>query len=198
MTSFAYMDSPLGSMLLTADGEALSGVYFVGQKYQAVTQPNWKEDAGSALLARVRVTLLAYFDGEQKQFDIPLALRGTPFQSRVWRALCDIPFGTTVTYAELARRVGAGEIVRAVGGAVGHNPVSIIVPCHRVIGSDGSLTGYAGGLDRKRALLTLEGITAKPNAETQRTRRSQRKGESERYAGQAELAFENGTEGSQQ
>ena len=184
MTSFTYMDSPLGSMLLTADDEALSGVYFVGQKYQALTRPDWKEDGRSAVLERARAALLAYFEGHCKQFDIPLSLRGTPFQSRVWQALCDIPFGTTVTYAELARRVGASAIVRAVGGAVGRNPVSIIVPCHRVIGSDGSLTGYAGGLDRKRALLTLEGAKAKPNTEARRT---QRKSETEMDLRQTEL-----------
>lgn len=113
-----------------------------------------------------------YFAGRRRQFDIPLNLRGTPFQMKVWNALLDIPLGATVSYGELAGRIKRKDAVRAVGAAVGRNPVSVIVPCHRVIGSGGSLTGYAGGLERKRALLDLEkailaGIS--PQAHSQRT-----------------------------
>ena len=108
------------------------------------------------LLAPVRDQLLAYFRGERRVFDVPLAPRGTPFQLRVWAELVRIPYGQTISYGELARRLGDPNLTRAVGAANGANPISIIVPCHRVIGADGSLTGYAGGLDLKRTLLDLE------------------------------------------
>ena len=112
------------------------------------------------MLGRARDEIGEYFDGRRKRFDLPLELVGTPFQCQVWQALLEIPFGQTATYGAIARRCGRPRAVRAVGAAVGRNPVSIIVPCHRVLGSDGSLTGYAGGLPRKRALLSLEGLLA--------------------------------------
>jgi methylated-DNA-[protein]-cysteine S-methyltransferase len=111
---------------------------------------------GDASLHGVREQLRAYFAGELRQFDLPLVLAGTEFQRRVWTALCEIAFGETVSYAALARRIGAPKAVRAVGAAVGRNPISIIVPCHRVVGSDGGLRGYGGGLDRKHWLLEHE------------------------------------------
>ena len=120
----------------------------------------WRERHDDALLRRAADQLHAYFAGEMLAFDVPLDLQGTPFQRRVWQALLAIPGGETRSYGEIARALGSAAAVRAVGGAVGRNPVSVIVPCHRVIGSDGSLTGYAGGVDRKRALLKLEGAAA--------------------------------------
>lgn len=150
-------DSPLGKMLLAADDAGLAGAWFYGQRHFA----HGLEDArGSgahevpALLA-AKTWLDSYFAGERPSTcSVSLAPRGTAFQRRVWDALLDIPYGKTSTYGELAR--GLGSSPRAVGAAVGRNPISVIVPCHRVMGANGSLTGYAGGLDRKQALLTLE------------------------------------------
>ncbi len=156
MRIYTRTQSPLGSILLTADGTHLTGVYFAGQKYEAHPSADWREDRDLPVLRQAVEQLRAYFDGKLTRFDLPLKLHGTPFQQRVWQALCSIPSGTTCTYGAIARAVGAPEAVRAVGAAVGRNPISVIVPCHRVVGADGTLTGYAGGLDRKRALLALE------------------------------------------
>lgn len=150
-------ESRLGEVLLTGDGHALTGFFYAGQKYHPPTAPNWRRVDDDPLLADVRAQYLAYEDGRLRDFDVPLRLEGTPFQRRVWQALLDVPFGRTISYGELARRIGAVPAVRAVGAAVGRNPVAVIVPCHRIVGSDGSLTGYAGGLDRKQALLVIEG-----------------------------------------
>jgi methylated-DNA-[protein]-cysteine S-methyltransferase len=114
----------------------------------------WKRD--DAALSEARAQLQAYFAGELRGFELPLAAEGTPFQQRVWRALCDIPYGETISYGELARRIGQPAAARAVGLANGQNPIAIVVPCHRVIGANGSLTGYGGGLERKRWLLAHE------------------------------------------
>jgi methylated-DNA-[protein]-cysteine S-methyltransferase len=160
MKRYRYLDSPLGRILLTADGASLDGLYFVGQKYQAVVRSDWTEDRRCALFAQVEVQLAEYFAGARTRFDLPIAPAGTSFQNSVWRALGTIPCGTTSTYGALAESLGAPRSVRAAAAAVGRNPISIIVPCHRVIGRDGSLTGYAGGLDRKRALLALEAAGA--------------------------------------
>lgn len=148
--------SCLGEVLLTSDGERLTGLYFEGQKDEPPIGPRWRLDADAAPFARARAQLQAYASGALRAFELPLALRGTPFQRRVWRALCDVGFGRTISYSELARRIGAPSAVRAVANAVGRNPVSVIVPCHRIVGADGSLTGYAGGLHRKQALLAHE------------------------------------------
>lgn len=156
MTHYTYVDSPLGRILLTGDGSSLTGVYFLGQKYEAVPHDDWKEDRDSALFLKAGTQLSEYFAGERTTFELPLAPAGTPFQQDVWRELSRIACGTTVTYGSVAKAVGAVSSVRAVGAAVGRNPISIIIPCHRVLGSDGSLTGYAGGLERKRKLLALE------------------------------------------
>ncbi len=160
MKRYTYLDSPLGRMLVTADESSLTGLYFVGQKYEAVPRSDWTEDRSSALFAQVQVQLAEYFAGARTEFELPLAFEGTPFQQSVWRELSTIPCGTTVTYGALAESLGAPRSVRAAAAAVGRNPISIVVPCHRVIGHDGSLTGYAGGLDRKRALLALEAAQA--------------------------------------
>jgi len=156
MKHYAYTDSPLGRMLLTSDGHALTGLYFVGQKYQAVPPEDCVDEPRAQPFAQALAELAEYFAGTRQRFDLALAPQGTPFQRRVWRALAGIPFGATTSYRALAHSIGAPRSVRAVAAAVGRNPISVVIPCHRVIGSDGSLTGYAGGLDRKRKLLALE------------------------------------------
>ena len=157
MKRYSHADSPLGRMLLTGDGDSLTGLYFVGQKYEAVPLSDWTEERDSAVFSQARAQLAEYFAGKRTRFELPLAPEGTPFQLGVWRELGTIRCGTTVSYGSLAKSLGAARSVRAAAAAIGRNPISIIIPCHRVIGSDGSLTGYAGGLDRKRALLALEG-----------------------------------------
>lgn len=151
----ARIPSPLGPLTLAATAQGLAGVWFDDQAHGPgpIAAP---VDTTHPHLAQAARELLAYFGGAARAFSVPLDAAGTPFQRAVWQALCGIAPGTTTTYGEIARRVGRPAAVRAVGAAVGRNPVGIIVPCHRVIGSDGSLTGYAGGLDRKRALLRLE------------------------------------------
>jgi methylated-DNA-[protein]-cysteine S-methyltransferase len=156
MDYYDLYESPRGRMLLVADGEGLSGVYFDGQKYLPRVEPQWRRDARHELLRRAKRELSEYFGGERKRFESPLAPKGTPFQRSVWQAISTVGFGQTITYGELARRAGFPGSSRAAGAATGRNPISIIVPCHRIVGSNGSLTGYAGGLDRKRALLALE------------------------------------------
>ena len=162
MQHLSHYRSPLGELLLAADETGLTGAWFAGQKYFARGLDPAAEEGEAPALAAARAWLDRYFAGEAPPVDIPLHLIGTPFQREVWELLLAIPYGQTTTYGglavELARRRGAAHLsAQAVGGAVGRNPVSVIVPCHRVVGASGSLTGYAGGLDRKIALLTLEG-----------------------------------------
>jgi methylated-DNA-[protein]-cysteine S-methyltransferase len=156
MHYYDLYESPYGQMLLVAEGEGLSGVYFDGQKYHPQVELQWRCDARHAPLRQAKRELAEYFGGERKCFETALAAEGTPFQRSVWKAISMVGFGETITYGELARRVGCPDSARAAGAATGRNPISIIVPCHRIVGSSGSLTGYAGGLDRKRALLALE------------------------------------------
>jgi methylated-DNA-[protein]-cysteine S-methyltransferase len=156
MKIYTNIESPLGRVLLVSDGTSLTGVYFSGQKYEPTPGPDWRHDPDLKILKKSGLQLQEYFAGDRKVFHIPVSLQGTPFQRKVWNALTEIPLGETISYGELAERVDRSSAVRAVGAAVGRNPVSVIVPCHRVIGRDGSLTGYAGGLERKRALLALE------------------------------------------
>ena len=153
-TRYAILPSPIGDLLLTADAAGLTGLYMTPHKDRPEKTPAWIHDerAVGTALAQVK----AYFAGELTEFHLPLAPSGTEFQLRVWRALLEIPYGETTTYGALARRIGNADAARAVGLANGQNPISIIVPCHRVVGSDGSLTGYGGGLDRKRFLLDHE------------------------------------------
>ncbi|HEX2544208.1 MAG TPA: methylated-DNA--[protein]-cysteine S-methyltransferase [Ramlibacter sp.] len=151
-------ESPLGTMLLAATDRGLAGVWFVGQKH-GPDASGWREDPDHPVLREAVAQLRAYFAGERDRFDLPLDLQaGTAFQQDVWQALLAIPLGATTSYSDIARRLGRPQAMRAVGAAVGRNPVSIVVPCHRVLGSSGSLTGYAGGLERKTALLRLEGV----------------------------------------
>ena len=157
MPYYDYYQSPRGRMLLVADDKALTGVYFTGQKYQPRIEEGWKKDEGHAPLRRAKRELAEYFGGTRRRFTVKVAPRGTPFQRAVWKAIAGVGFGRTIAYAELARRAGHPGSARAAGAATGRNPIGIIVPCHRIVGSNGALTGYAGGLAKKRALLTLEG-----------------------------------------
>jgi len=151
MTTFmTTVDSPVGPLLLTSDGTALTRLLFAAEP-----DPSWSTD-DCPVLARAEQQLAEYFRGERTDFDLPVDPAGTPFQVSVWLALRDIPYAATINYGQLATKVGNPRASRAVGLANGRNPISIVVPCHRVIGADGSLTGYGGGLDRKRTLLDLE------------------------------------------
>jgi methylated-DNA-[protein]-cysteine S-methyltransferase len=154
MISYTRIDSPLGPLLLVADEAGLRQIHFVNGRRPAKPEPEWQEDA--TLLQEPIRQLRAYFAGDLETFDLPLAPEGTPFQLKVWKLLCDIPYGETISYGELARRIGNPKASRAVGLANGSNPIPIIIPCHRVIGSNGKLTGYGGGLPIKEKLLALE------------------------------------------
>ena len=155
-TFYTNYASPLGPLLLMSDGTSLTGLHTSNDKHRPATELDWIRDESVAPFALTIAQLRDYFDGALRRFELPLAPHGTAFQMKVWRELCNIPFGETISYAELARRIGRPTASRAVGHSNARNPISIIVPCHRVIGADNSLTGYAGGLDRKRALLALE------------------------------------------
>lgn len=153
--------SPLGSILLAADDIGLVGLWFEGQKYFANGLEKTHEEKELPLFAKVKRWLDIYFSGQQPQFTVPLHFIGTAFQKEVWELLCTIPYGQTTTYGAIAKQLAAKRglpqmSAQAVGGAVGHNKISIIVPCHRVVGKNGSLTGYAGGIDKKAELLRLE------------------------------------------
>ncbi len=159
------VSSPLGTIVIAATGQGLAGLWFAqNQRYlppELTGAAPWPEDAGHPVLRQASEQLGDYFAGRRSHFDLPLDLRcGTAFQQSVWQALLAIPSGEVISYGEVSRRIGNPTAVRAVGGAIGRNPISIIVPCHRVTGSSGALTGYAGGLDRKTALLRLEGALA--------------------------------------
>ena len=153
-TVYATLDSPIGPITVAGGGEVVTNVRMVDQSHPPADQSGWRFEPNA--FPEAISQLEAYFDGRLTRFDIPLGLEGTEFRRRVWDALLEIPYGDTVSYGEIAGRIGAPGAARAVGLANGRNPVSIIVPCHRVIGSDGSLTGYGGGLHRKRRLLQLE------------------------------------------
>ena len=151
--------SPLGTLLLARTASGLAGAWFEAQKHHpaVIGAPERDDDP---LLQRAAQQLAAYFEGSDAEFDVPLDLLGTPFQRAVWGELLQIERGATCSYGDIARKLGTPSASRAVGAAVGKNPISIIVPCHRVLGSGGALTGYAGGLDRKTALLRLESARA--------------------------------------
>jgi methylated-DNA-[protein]-cysteine S-methyltransferase len=152
------LDSPLGPILLTADPYGtLTSLSLPEQKGGRTVQDGWRHDPG--LFREAEEQLTAYFAGDLKEFRLPLRGEGTEFRERVWAALDAVPYGATVTYGEIAARIGASRMaVRAVGTAIGANPLLVLRPCHRVIGADGTLTGYAAGLERKRRLLTIEGV----------------------------------------
>lgn len=153
--------SPLGDILLAADDTGLTGLWFEGQKYFALYLDNEHEERELPVFDTVKKWLDIYFSGKEPDFKPPLHFTGTEFQNGVWGILYDVPYGQTTTYGDIAKQLAAvkgtaGMSAHAVGGAIGRNQISVIVPCHRVVGSNGSLTGYAGGLDKKIALLKLE------------------------------------------
>ncbi len=157
----SHYSSPLGEILLAAAGEGITGLWFVGQKYFAHNLDEETVEEETPLLTRARDWLDVYFSGKEPDFTPPLHFLGTPFQNEVWKILATIPYGTTMTYGQIAmilakRRGGRCVSAQAVGGAVGRNEISLIVPCHRVVGTSGSLTGYAGGIAKKVELLTME------------------------------------------
>lgn len=162
MQYISHYNSELGDILLLADDEGLAGLWFEGQKYYARgLEPGYIEK-DTPVIKAAKNWLVRYFAGEKPDINVKLHLKGTDFQLSVWEELCRIPYGRTSTYGQIAEKLASEKGIshmsaRAVGSAVGHNPISIFVPCHRVIGSDGSLTGYAGGIDRKKRLLALEG-----------------------------------------
>jgi methylated-DNA-[protein]-cysteine S-methyltransferase len=153
--SYTYIDSPVGRIMLVGNSQGLLEISFMAGRAPKAPDPRWHLD--DSQFGDAIAQLRAYFSGNLREFYLPLQPVGTPFQLLVWQALREIPFGETISYAELARRIGKPRAVRAVGAANGKNPLSIVIPCHRVIGSDGSLTGYGGGMENKRYLLALEG-----------------------------------------
>jgi methylated-DNA-[protein]-cysteine S-methyltransferase len=152
--NYTELESPIGPLILAADEVGLRKILFANGRDNSRPGPSWRKNA--APLAEAIRQLRAYLAGELTAFDLPLAPEGTEFQRRVWRRLCDIPYGETISYGELAARIGNPKASRAVGLANGSNPISIVIPCHRVIGSNGKLTGYGGGLPIKEKLLALE------------------------------------------
>ncbi len=157
MIRYTHLDSPLGPLRIVSDGKAIAAIGFPGQKHDLAAQPHWLRDDDAPELLTACRQLAEYFASQRRDFDLPLAPKGSPFQQSVWRALLKVGYGRTSTYGALARTLQRPAAARAVGSAVGRNPIAIVVPCHRIIGTDGSLTGYAGGLDRKTQLLALEG-----------------------------------------
>ena len=166
MQYISHYSSPLGTILLAADEMGLTGLWFEGQKYFALYLDKEHEERELPVLKQAKTWLDIYFSGREPDFKVPLHFTGTDFQNEVWEILYSIPYGQTTTYGEIAKRLAASRGLKrmsaqAVGGAVGRNEISIIVPCHRVVGSSGSLTGYAGGIDKKIELLKLEGAWKK-------------------------------------
>jgi methylated-DNA-[protein]-cysteine S-methyltransferase len=173
MISTTNFDSPLGRMLATAEDKALTGLYFIGQQYYPDAAGAWHEDGAARPFDALRQQLDEYFAGKRLLFDLPLnpggkrgkrGTGGTAFQRAVWDAIAAVPFGSTATYSALATRCGRPSAARATGAATGRNPLSLIIPCHRIVGSSGALTGYAGGLERKRTLLAFEFAVAMAEA----------------------------------
>ncbi|WMW80696.1 methylated-DNA--[protein]-cysteine S-methyltransferase [Undibacterium cyanobacteriorum] len=153
---YSMMESPVGPLCLVADAQGLCGVFFEDHRHQ-VFDPEWVQDDALKIFQKTRPQLQEYFAGQRQQFDLPIGkVSGTPFQQEVWQALRSIPYGETRSYGALAQSIGRPKAVRALGAANGRNPLSIIVPCHRVIAGNGDLQGYAGGLERKRRLLEWE------------------------------------------
>lgn len=164
MTRFARLSTPLGPMLAVAQDAALVALDFADAKCAPAIDRAWIEDPAWPPLRDCAAQVAEYFAGERGRFDLPLAPRGTPFQRRVWQEIAQVPYGETISYAELARRAGSPGSARAAGAATGRNPLALVVPCHRIVAADGSLTGYAGGLGRKARLLELEGALAEAAA----------------------------------
>lgn len=157
MNAYSFVDSPIGPLMISTEGTALTGLY-MGKPSKRPSIVDWREDPDERVLRETAKQLNEYFSGKRRKFELPLKFSGTEFQHRVWHALTEIPFGETRTYSQLARHIGNPAACRAVGLANGKNPIAVIVPCHRVIGADGSLTGFGGGLPRKEWLLGHEGF----------------------------------------
>jgi methylated-DNA-[protein]-cysteine S-methyltransferase len=155
---WAGTDTSLGAMILAGSGDVLVGAWFAGQEHFSGPGAGWREVAGWPVLDETASQIAEYLAGRRRVFTVPLAPEGTAFQQEVWVRIREIPFGCTAEYGEVASALGKPGAARAVGAATGRNPVSILVPCHRMVGRGGALTGYAGGLHRKRALLRLEGV----------------------------------------
>ena len=153
---YASVNSPVGELTLVADATALTGLYFAGYEHAPTVSREWTMQPQHPVLRQAAKQLEEYFSGERTTFSLPLRLAGTDFQEKVWGSIARIPYGETISYAELAKRAGAPQAIRAAGTTTGRNPVSIIIPCHRVMGKSGGLCGFAGGLERKRFLLALE------------------------------------------
>ena len=153
---YSFLESPIQQLMLTSDGEALTGLRMIEHRHAPVMTEAWRLDDNVRPFAEAKRQLAAYFNGELSEFDLPLILQGTDFQRLIWRELQKVPFGETMSYGQMAQRIGNPNASRAVGAANGRNPISIIVPCHRLIGSTGKLTDYGGGLERKEWLLTHE------------------------------------------
>ena len=156
MKSYNIIKTPVGELMLVANSSALIGIYFVGCDHIPAEQKQWKRDAQHSVLCQAKEQLQEYFAGQRTEFTLPLSFGGTDFQERVWREIALIPFGKTISYADLARKAGKPKAIRAAGSNTGRNPLGIVIPCHRVMGKNGAIGGYAGGLDKKRYLLDLE------------------------------------------
>ena len=154
---FRSFPSRLGEVLIAAENEKLRWLCFTSGRTARIPDPDWVEDERDPLLGEAKRQITSYFARRRERFELPLDPQGTPFQERVWNKLLTIPYGKTLAYSELARQLSKPSAFRAVGAANGQNPISVIIPCHRLIGKNGSLTDYGGGLDRKRKLLELEG-----------------------------------------
>jgi methylated-DNA-[protein]-cysteine S-methyltransferase len=161
MLSYKHMDSPVGRLKLVAEGSSLIAVLWPNDRPHRIKLDEMREDLHHHVLGEAECQLMEYFAGERTTFQLPIHLRGTPFQKRVWQQLLSIPYGHTRSYSHLAVAIGNGSASRAVGLANSKNPLSIIVPCHRVIGASGKLTGFAGGLETKSRLLKLEGTRSR-------------------------------------
>jgi methylated-DNA-[protein]-cysteine S-methyltransferase len=160
--SYSILKSPIDDLMLVADASVLTGVYFVGCDHIPAASKHWTLNAQHSVLSQATKQLQEYFAGKRQNFSLPLRLAGTDFQQKVWQEIARIPYGETINYSELAKRAGAPQAIRAAGTTTGRNPVSIIVPCHRVMGKNGSMCGFAGGLERKRYLLSLENSEINP------------------------------------
>jgi methylated-DNA-[protein]-cysteine S-methyltransferase len=156
MKSYTYLKTRLGDLLLVATSTHLVGVYFPNHKHGPKLPEDWKSDSKHPILRPAGEEIQEYLKGKRTTFSVPISFEGTGFQHKIWRQIALIPFGATISYSELAHRAKAPKAVRAAGAATGRNPLSIIVPCHRVVGKNGSMTGFAGGLDRKKSLLAIE------------------------------------------
>ena len=159
MKSYNTIKTPMGDLMLVANTSELIGLYFAGCDHIPAELKQWKRDARHPILRQANVQLQEYFKGKRTEFSLPLHVTGTDFQERVWRQIALVPYGKTISYADLAHKAGKPKAVRAAGTNTGRNPLSIVIPCHRVIGKNGGITGYAGGLDKKRYLLELEKST---------------------------------------